>query len=66
MGSFHNTSPRMIQCLKEAGIDHVIFANYLNHVLANCPAPQPQSKLSSFEFNLCKIQVERLILLTTS
>lgn len=66
MRSSHNTSERFIQTLVDAGIEPNIFANYLNHVLSNCPDPGFTNGKQKFEHGLAVMYTQRVILLCSA
>ena len=64
MRSFHNTSPRLIECLTEAGIDTSLLSAYIVRSLDN--NPKPQSIKEAVRYKIMSIQAERMVLLLAS
>lgn len=69
MRSSHNPSthsPRLINTLKDAGIDPVMFSKYLELTLANNRKIKHANAKEEFEYTLCSKQAKLLILLIAS
>jgi hypothetical protein len=66
MRSSHETIPqpsaRLVLTLEEAGINPVMFANYLRRTSSN-NLPENMSERDAFEYRLCTEQAKLLILL---
>lgn len=61
MRSSHNTSPRLIECLTDAGIDHRDLVAFI--VLSLQQRPKHRTLKDAIHYRMMAIQAERLTLL---
>ena len=64
-GSYNHSikSERLVSCLVQAGIQPKLFAQFLKHTIKNKATIQPANPKQKFEFGLCCLQAEMIILL---